>query len=110
MTEIRRAYKSEEKMKIVMEGLSGTIQISDLCKNYGIGTSRFYKWKEKLLKSAGSVFDDRGRNSTADQRMIDEQKKENQRLKETIAEIITENLELKKRLETTGERHEILIY
>ena len=24
MTEIRRVYKSEEKMKIVMEGLSGT--------------------------------------------------------------------------------------
>ena len=42
MTEIRRVYKSEEKMKIVMEGLSGTIQISDLCKKYGIGTSRFY--------------------------------------------------------------------
>ena len=34
MTEIRRVYKSEEKMKIVMEGLSGTIQISDLCKKY----------------------------------------------------------------------------
>ena len=110
MTEIRRVYKSEEKMKIVMEGLSGTIQISDLCKKYGIGTSRFYKWKEKLLKNAGSVFEDRGRKSTADQRLIDEQKRENQKLKETIAEIITENLELKKRLETTGERHEILIY
>ena len=39
MTEIRRVYKSEEKMKIVMEGLSGTIQISDLCKKYGIGIS-----------------------------------------------------------------------
>ena len=104
MTEIRRAYKSEEKMKIVMEGLSGTIQISDLCKKYGIGTSRFYKWKEKLLKNAGSVFDDRGRKSTADQRMIDEQKKENQRLKETIAEIITENLELKKKIGNYGRK------
>jgi transposase-like protein len=91
MTEIRRVYKSEEKMKIVMEGLSGTIQISDLCKKYELGTSRFYKWKEKLLKNAGSVFDHRGRKSTADQRLIDEQKRENQRLKETIAEIITEN-------------------
>ena len=108
MTEIRRVYKSEEKMKIVMEGLSGTIQISDLCKKYGMATSRFYNWKEKLLKNAGNMFEDRGRKSTADQRLIEEQKRENQRLKETIAEIIIENLELIK-LETTGGRHDVFI-
>lgn len=44
------------------------------------------------------MFEDRGRKSTADQRLIDEQKRENQKLKETIAEIITENLELKKKI------------
>jgi hypothetical protein len=36
--------------------------------------------------------------------MIDEQKKENQRLKETIAEIITENLELKKKIGNYGRK------
>ncbi|EQD56808.1 transposase IS3/IS911, partial [mine drainage metagenome] len=60
MTEIRRVYKSGEKLKIVLEGLSGTIQVSDLCRKYGIGTARFYAWKEKLHKSAGNIFDDRG--------------------------------------------------
>ena len=55
------------------------------------------------------MFEDRGRKSTTDQRLIDEQKRENQKFRETIAEIITENLELKKRLEITGGRHEILI-
>ena len=47
MTETRKVYKPEEKLKIVMEGLSGTIQISDLCRKYGIGTARFYAWKEE---------------------------------------------------------------
>jgi hypothetical protein len=50
------------------------------------------------------VFEDRGRKSTADQRLIDEQKRENQKLKETIAEIITENLELKKKIGNYGRK------
>ena len=32
----RKYYTPEEKMKIVLEGLSGTIQISDLCRKYDI--------------------------------------------------------------------------
>ena len=35
MVEQRRSYTPEEKLKIVLEGLSGTIQISDLCKKAG---------------------------------------------------------------------------
>ncbi len=41
MTE-RKVYRPEEKMKIVIEGLSGTIQISELCRKYGIKPARFY--------------------------------------------------------------------
>ena len=50
------------------------------------------------------MFEDRGRKSTADQRLIDEQKRENQKLKETIAGIITENLELKKKIGNYGRK------
>ena len=42
MVEQRRSYTPEEKLKIVLEGLSGTIQISDLCKKYGVKPARFY--------------------------------------------------------------------
>ncbi len=37
----RKYYTPEEKMKIVLEGLSGTIQISDLCKKYDISLLDF---------------------------------------------------------------------
>ena len=88
MSETRKAYSPGEKLKIVLEGLSGTISVSDLCRKYDIKSARFYDWKEKLSKSAESVFDDRGRKSTADQ------KKELARLKDVIAEI---TLEIKKK-------------
>ena len=48
MTE-RKVYKSEEKLKIVLEGMNGTIQVSDLCRKYDIKSARFYDWKEKLV-------------------------------------------------------------
>ena len=54
----RKYYSPEEKVKIVLEGLSGTIQISELCRKYDIKPARFYNWKEKLLKNSPSIFYD----------------------------------------------------
>ena len=34
----RRRFLPEEKMKIVLEGLSGTIEISELCRRHQITT------------------------------------------------------------------------
>ena len=42
----RKVYRPEEKMKIVMEGLSGTISDPDLCRKYEIKPARFYYWKD----------------------------------------------------------------
>lgn len=110
MTETRKVYKPEEKLKIVLEGISGTIQVSDLCRKYGIQSSRFYDWKEKLLKSSANIFDDRGRKSTADQRTIEEQRRDLATLRETVTELVTENLQLKKILAAQGGRHEIAVH
>lgn len=96
MTE-RKVYKPEEKLKIVMEGLSGTISVADLCRKYSVRPARFYSWKEKLMKRSADIFDDRGRKSTSDQIIIEDQRTEIERLKETIAEIVQENLEIKKK-------------
>ncbi|MHB1440658.1 MAG: transposase [Cuniculiplasma sp.] len=36
MLEKIKTYESEEKLKIIAEGLSGSIQVPELCKKYGI--------------------------------------------------------------------------
>ena len=96
----RRIFKPEEKMKIVMEGLSVTIEITELCCKYSIATSRFYDWKDKLVKNSADIFDDRERKNTSDQRVIVELREEIRRLKDVVAEITFENLEIKKNWET----------
>ena len=47
----KRAYKAEEKLKIVLEGMSGTISVADLCRKYDVKPARFYYWKDQLMNS-----------------------------------------------------------
>ena len=63
MTE-RKVYRPEEKMRIVMEDISGTISVADLCRKYDLRPARFYSWKEELLKNSSHVFEDRGGRTT----------------------------------------------
>ena len=93
-----RVYTPEEKLKIVLEGMSGTISVADLCRKYDLKPARFYYWKDQLLNSAPEIFENRGRKVDED-RIMAEKDDEIARLKATIAEIVQENLEIKKRLE-----------
>ena len=46
--EIRRAtrkqYSAEEKIRIVLDGLSGETAIAELCRRQGIAESMYYSW------------------------------------------------------------------
>ena len=58
--EQRRSYSPKEKQKIVLEGLSGTIQISELCKKYGIKFARYYYWKKEISIASNDIFVQKG--------------------------------------------------
>ena len=51
----RGIFRPEEKLRIVLEGMSGTIQVSELCRKHGINTRQFYIWKKKLISSEGGL-------------------------------------------------------
>ena len=88
MAEAKRFYKPKEKLRIVLEGLSGTIQISELCRKYDIKPVRFYHWEEKHLQSS-QIFDDPGRKPNIDEK-IRSKDEEIARHKDVIAEITPE--------------------
>ncbi len=91
----KRVYTPEEKLKIVLEGMSGAISVSDLCRKYDIKPARFYYWKDQLLNSAPEIFENRGRKVDED-RIRTEKDRDTARLKATIADVVPENLEIKK--------------
>jgi len=92
----RRRWNASDKLRIVLAGLDGTIEISELCRREGINPTQYYGWKKQLLNSASQVFE----NSEAHKPSRREERLagDNARMKSVIAEITAENLELKKGL------------
>jgi transposase len=47
----RRQYSAEEKIRIVLEGLRGEEDISELCRREGIADSMYYGWSKVFLEA-----------------------------------------------------------
>jgi transposase len=91
----RRRWTSQEKLRIVLVGLDGSIEISELCRREGINPTQYYGWKKQLLGAAGKIFENgQTKPSAKEERLAVDLA----RAKDVIAEITAENLELKKGL------------
>jgi len=84
----RRKWSSEEKLKIVLEGLSSQIEITKLCNKYQISQVLYYRWREQLLQYGHQAFE--SKNITKREKRLSD---ENQRLKQIIGSL---TIELKK--------------
>lgn len=52
----RRKWDAKTKVKIVLEGLSGR-SISEICSEYQIGQTQYYRWRDQFLARAYQAFD-----------------------------------------------------
>ena len=91
----RRKWSSEEKLRIVLVGFGGDIEVSELCRREGINPTQYYGWKKRLQGSASKVFANESEKPSAKEQRLDT---ELRRAKDVIAEITGENLDLKKGL------------
>jgi transposase-like protein len=100
---LRRKFSPDQKFKIIKEQLMTKTSVSDICKKYDISAGNFYKWQEKFLKGALENFKKSDDGPTkAELRKIDELEKNNNRMQSVIAEIVQENIDLKKNLGLRG--------
>lgn len=53
----KRHWTSQEKLKVVLEGLSGQIEITKLCAKYQVAQTQYYKWRDQLLKFGHQAFE-----------------------------------------------------
>lgn len=91
----RRRWTAGEKLRIVLAGFEPGVEVSELCRREGVSPTQYYAWKKKLLGAAGKIFEEKGTKPDADQQRSE---RELSRMKDVIAEITAENLELKKTL------------
>ena len=45
----RRRFNTEEKIRIVLEGIKGETSIAELCRREGIVKNNYYRWSKGLL-------------------------------------------------------------
>ncbi len=91
----RRKWTASEKLRIVLAGMESRIEVSELCRREGVNPTMYYGWKKKLLSSAAKIFEENSKNAKVQQQRSE---KELARMKDVIAEITAENLDLKKTL------------
>jgi len=81
----KRKWQSSEKLRIVLEGLSGQIEISKLCSKYQITQTQYYQWRDMLLKHGHQAFETK--NITKKEQHLES---ENQKLKKIIGDLTVE--------------------
>ncbi|MFH1372747.1 MAG: transposase [bacterium] len=52
----RRNWDAKTKAKVVLDGLSGR-SVSEICTEYGIGQTQYYRWRDQFLSGAHRAFD-----------------------------------------------------
>lgn len=83
----RRMFTSEQKILIVMEGLRAETSVAELCRKHQINESQFYKWNKEFMEAGKKRLEgDQTREATSDE--VAELRKENARLKETVADLV----------------------
>ena len=91
----RRRFSSEEKIRIVLEGLKGEESIAELCRREGISPNLYYNWSKEFLEAGKRrLKGDTKREASSGE--VSELRKENSQLKHLVAELSLENVVLKK--------------
>jgi transposase len=83
----RRIFSSEQKIQIIMEALRAESSIAELCRKHSIQESTFYKWNKEFLEAGKKrLSGDLTREATSDE--VADLRKENLKLKETLADLV----------------------
>ena len=93
----RRKFTGEEKIRIILEGLKGEESIATICRKEGIAPTMYYKWSKAFLEAGKRRLEgDTIREANSNE--VTELRKENEQLKQLVAEVSLKNRVLKKSL------------
>jgi transposase len=89
----RRRWTANEKLRIVLTCLQPGVEVSEVCRREGINPTMYYTWKKKLMTSAAQIFEEKPKKRDVERERTE---RDLARMKDVVAEITAENLELKK--------------
>ena len=91
----RRRFSSEDKIRILLEGVRGEIAVAELCRREGIHPTVYYKWLKDFMEAGKArMRGDALRQANSDE--VQDLRQENERLKQLVADLSLANMILKK--------------
>ncbi len=93
----RRQFPPATKLQILKEGRTSNTPLSQVCEQYAISPTLFYQWERIAEQASLKAFDGQQRGRKKLRPNEEQLLAEVQRLREVIAELSSENLQLKKR-------------
>jgi transposase-like protein len=96
----RRKFNANEKFEIVKSVITKSKTVSENCDTYGIHPNQYYRWQKAFFEGAYDRFNETkiGRKNHQIEREKEDAEKEIKRLTEVIAEVVKENIYLKKKI------------
>ena len=92
-----KRYTTEEKIRIVLEGVKGESTIAELCRREGINENSYYRWSKDFLDAGEKRLQgDTIREATSTE--VKGIKEDNSHLKQLVADLLMKNDVLKKSL------------
>ena len=102
MSTKRKHYSAQEKVAILRLHLLEKKPVSDLCDQYGIHPTLFYRWQKEFFENGSAAFENTGkRRKTAEEvkdRKIAALEEKLRQKNEVLAELMQEYVQLKKEL------------
>ena len=93
----RRVYSSEDKIRIILDGIRGETSVAALCRQEGISQGNYYKWRKDFMEAGKRRLNgDTLRESNTSE--VSGFKDENGSLKELVSELSLKVRDLKKNL------------
>lgn len=94
MKRSHKRFSPEQKLKVIKEVQSSGATISEICRRHGISTTLYYHWLSIADQAAKQALN--GKRPEKPSQKEERMRRELERMREVVAEITVENLELKK--------------
>jgi transposase-like protein len=95
----RHNYTPQEKVVILKRYLVDQVPISDLCDQYNLHPTVFYRWQKEFFEHGAAAFDrPESRREKMQQKRIQDLEKKLQTKNEVLSELMEEHVKLKKNL------------
>ena len=95
----RKNYTAQEKVRILRRHLLDQVAVSDLCDEFHLHPTVFYRWQKQFFENGAEAFErEASREQLADKRRIDSLEKKLHMKNEVLSELMEEHVQLKKEL------------